>query len=181
MARGYRFLIVFMYFLFPYCTPPKAWPALIQGKKLPTAGFQEGGLYDISKDIALDIRTNLPDGATIAINHAGFLPYLLSEYTFVDMTGLNDGFIAHHAKGGLHQKYDVEYVLSRTPDLVVFNSFAKPEGKQISLNYWVGETALYEHPEFQKQYQMLPMYYERERFGGGKAYILLFSRYSNTD
>lgn len=181
IAQGYRFLVVFMYFLFPYCTPLKAWPAILRGEQLPTAGFQEGGLYSISKDIALDIRTNLPVHSTIAINHAGFLPYLLSEYNFIDMTGLNDVFIARHANGGLHQKYDVEYVLGRTPDLVVFNSFVKPQGRPSSFNYWIGETALYEHPEFLKQYQLLPMYYERERFGGGKAYVLLFSRYANTD
>ncbi|MAA77891.1 MAG: hypothetical protein CL916_01425 [Deltaproteobacteria bacterium] len=181
IARGYRFLIVITYFLFPFSTPFAAWPAMIQGKTLPITGFQEGGLYNISKEIALDIRKNIPKGATIAINHAGFLPYLLSDYNFIDMTGLNDRFIAHHAKGGLHQKYDVEYVLQRKPELVVFNSFIKPAGKKLSLQYWMGETALYEHPSFLKQYQMVPIYYERERFGGGNAYILLFSRYSNTD
>ena len=181
IQKGYWPIIGLIYFLFPYFVPLKGWSAIIQGRPLPVVAFQEGGLYKVSQDIAQDIRKNFPDGVTIAINHAGFLPYLLSEYSFIDMTGLNDRYIARHAKGGLHQKYDAEYILRRAPDLVVFNSLTKPTRKRLSLDYWIGETVLYEHPDFLKHYQMLPIYYERTRFGGGNAYILLFSRYSNTD
>ena len=123
---------------------------------------------------------NLPSGSTIAINHAGFFRIFCRTINS-SMTGLNDRHIAHRAEGGLHQEFDVDYVLQRKPDLVVFNSLSKPTKKQLSLHYWIGETALYEHPEFSKNYQMLPIYYERVRFGGGKAYVLLFSLYSSTD
>lgn len=181
ISKGYWPLFGLIYLLFPYFVPPKAWPSIIQGKELPLAAFQEGGLYRASQDIAQDIRKNVPKGATIAINHAGFLPYLLPEYSFIDMTGLNDKYIAHRTQGGLHQKYDAVYILRREPELIILNSLSKPTRKRFSLNYWVGETALYEHPEFLKNYQMLPLYYERSRFGGGKAYITLFSRYKSTD
>ena len=181
IEHGFRFLIILIYFLIPFGTPLKALPTIIKGETLPIAGFQEGGLYDVSLKVAMDIRNTVPKDATIAINHAGFLPYLLPEYTFIDMTGLNDKFIAHNVQGGLHQKYDVEYILRRKPDLVVLNSLSKPEGKRLSLNYWIGETKLYERQEFKKSYQMLPIYYERKRFGGGVAYILIFSRYNKTD
>ena len=181
LSRGHWFLIVLAYFLFPYCTPLKAWPALLKWEQLPIGGFQEGGLYVASQEAARDIRKNLPAGSTIAINHAGFLPFLLSEYRFVDMTGLNDKYIARNSMGGLHQKFDADYVMNREPDLVVLNSLSRPGEQNLSLNYWIGETALYEHPQFLKHYERVPFFYERERFGGGKAYILLFTRDRKTD
>ena len=49
---------------------------------------------------------------SIAVNHAGFLPLYLKEYTILDMTGLNNKYIAG-LSGGLHQEYDVDYVLAQ--------------------------------------------------------------------
>ena len=68
-----------------------------------------------SKEQAEVIRKIIPTGSLIAVNHAGFLPYFLPEYRFIDMTGLNDHHIAHTASGALHQKYDPEYVCPNLP------------------------------------------------------------------
>jgi hypothetical protein len=181
IRKGEWVVLLSLVFLYPFYTPPKAWISMLQGETLPTAGFQEGGLHNTSKKIAEDIRANLLIGSTIAINHAGFLPYYLPEYRFIDMTGLNDAHIAHNTTGGLHQKYDPEYVLSKTPDLILLNSRFLPSKEPFLLQYWGGGTALYEHPRFATNYSVVPGYYERKSYGGGTAYVLLFQRYSNTD
>ena len=168
-------------FLLPFATPVRGFMAIFSGQTLPVEGFQEGGLHQISKEIAADIQANLAVGSTIAINHAGFIPYYLSEYNFVDMTGLNDSYIAHHASGGLHQKYDSDYVLKKNPDLIILNSLHLPQKEPFVLDYWIGETDLYRNPQFTINYQVVDGYYERIRFGGGKAYVLLFQKNQRTD
>ena len=147
---------------------------MLSGVQIPEKGYQEGGLYTVSKQISIDIQNNLPKGSSIAINHAGFLPYFLPEYNCIDMTGLNDVHIAHNAKGGLHQKFDVEYVLEAQPDLIVINRRTHPAKGGIP-SYWVGESALFHHARFLQNY--IPMgFYERKSFGGEKAYIVLYTR-----
>ena len=105
----------------------------------------------------------------VAVNHAGALPYY-SRMPTLDMTGLNDHHIAHRAKGGLHGKFDPDYVLSRQPRFVVLNSNRKPNSQQRLPNgdpvrwfyypgYWDGETALWQHPEFLKQYRFVQKFW----------------------
>jgi len=175
-SKNHRYLLITLLLFVPFLTPWKAWLAIGKGKTLPIAGFQEGSLYQSSQTIAMDIQKHLPKGGVIAINHAGFLPYYLPKHHFVDMTGLNDWYIAHEVTGGLHQKHDADYVLSHKPDLIVFNSLLKPTQKNLNLQYWEGETALLEHQNFQSHYKPTPGFYERIRYGGGKAYIVLFYR-----
>ncbi|HEU4724858.1 MAG TPA: hypothetical protein VFU59_06115 [Candidatus Eisenbacteria bacterium] len=62
----------------------------------------------------------------LAVDPAGCLPYF-SRLPSVDMLGINDHYLAHHrpadfGKGFLgHELGDGAYVLSRKPDLVLFN------------------------------------------------------------
>ena len=99
--------------------------------------------------MAEEIRKRYPPGLLIAVNHAGALPWALPEYRFIDMVGLNDPHIARQP-GRMHKKHDAEYVLGQKPDLVVLNSRIEPgtEGIWYHKGYWVGETALVEHPQF---------------------------------
>lgn len=63
----------------------------------------------------------------VAVDAAGALPYY-SELPSIDMLGLTDKHIAHHPPESLgrgklaHELGDGAYVLSRQPDLVIFNT-----------------------------------------------------------
>ena len=61
-------------------------------------------------------------GKTLATGAAGKIPYFSGLKT-TDMLGLNDGYIGHKDTGVFfepgHNKHDLEYVLSREPDIIV--------------------------------------------------------------
>ena len=111
------------------------------------------------------------------MNHAGVLPYFLLEHEFIDMSALNDRYLAR-LEGGLHEKYDAEYVLAQDPELIVLNSFVDPKSEQgeHQPNYWVGETSLYQHPQFTQRYIPIAQSWRRVRHGGGFASVWLFKR-----
>ena len=44
------------------------------------------------------------------------------------MSALNDGYLAC-LEGGLHTKYDADYVLGQEPELIVLNSFVDPKAE----------------------------------------------------
>ena len=96
------------------------------------------------------------------------------------MTGLNDHHIAHQVEGGLHQKFDSDYVLSREPDVIVLNSLRRPERNSIWFDYWDGETNLARHPDFQANYHLAKVY-QRQLIREGEAFVLIFVRQSDAD
>lgn len=146
------------------------------GKQLPIRWHQEGNLIEISEMMAQEIRQAYPEDSLIAINHAGVLPYFLAEYSFVDMSALNDHHLAR-VNGNLHEKYDPDYILSLKPDLVVLNSLSDPKsGEGFQDNYWDGESVLFRHPKFSEEYVPIARSWRRARFGGGVASIWLFQR-----
>ena len=147
------------------------------GKTLPITEYQEGNLIEVSENLAQAIRQAYPEPIRIAVNHAGALPYFLPEYECIDMSALNDGYLAK-LEGGLHEKYDADYVLSAEPELIVLNSFVDPKGDGglYQPDYWKGETALYQHPQFSQQYVPIAQSWRRVRHGGGFASIWLFRR-----
>ncbi len=144
-------------------------------KSLPIVEYQEGNLIEVSENLAQGIRSAYPKGSVIAVNHAGALPYFLMEYEFVDMSALNDRYLAK-LSGNLHAKYDAEHVLSFKPDVVILNSFSDPKRESYKANYWVGETALFEHPDFSRTYVPIAQSWRRVRHGGGIASIWVFQR-----
>ena len=176
ILNGRWWLIVpFLWGLSHVLLPYKGVLACLQLKTLPEIGWQEGTLMPSSQAQADVIRTILPSGSLIAVNHAGFLPYFLPEYQFIDMTGLNDHHIAHSARGALHQKYDPEYVLSRAPNAILFHRRTPPPDESMlsELDYWAGETALAAHPDFKANYSVLGDYWVRKASGGSTVYAIL--------
>ena len=169
---GYRVLLCAP--LLPLAIPYSMVTHMLQGQTLPVSAYQEGNLLEVSKNVASAIQENIPPNAGIAVNHAGALPYYLSAYTILDMSALNDPFLAKQ-EGNVHAKYDAEYVLSQKPSLIVLNSFQQP----YKPDYWEGETELFQHPSFTKEYVPIQQSWQRIRSGGGYAYIYLFQRRQN--
>jgi hypothetical protein len=66
--------------------------------------------------VAIELKNILPPSTKIAVTDAGIYPFYTKFYT-IDMVGLLD---KHTAKlpGGLHQKFDLDYVLNQKPDLI---------------------------------------------------------------
>ncbi len=117
--------------------------------------YQEGTMTTASIQLAEEIRHRYQtDNLTIAVNHAGALPWALNEAQFIDMVGLNDATIAQ-AKGVLHAKYDIDYVINSEPDLIVLNTRTQPNSDGIFYHkgYWQGEDALVDDPRFINRYQ----------------------------
>ena len=166
--------------IYYWMSPLLVWSALSSiwtGKTLSITEYQEGNLIEVSENLASDIRAVYPDTIRIAVNHAGALPYFLPEHEFIDMSALNDRYLAR-LEGGLHEKYDADYVLEQDPELIVLNSFVDPKSEQGSYqpNYWVGETSLYQHPQFTQRYVPIAQSWRRVRHGGGFASVWLFKR-----
>lgn len=139
---------------------PQTLLAALQGKQLPVAHYQEGEMTQRSIEMARAIQQRYKGNLLVAVNHAGALPWALPDFDMIDMVGLNDKHIAS-VQGSLHQKFDVDYVLSLKPDLIVLNSRTKPgkDGQWYHAGYWQGETALVEHPDFAQQYQATDLVY----------------------
>ena len=129
--------------------PPVQLLSALRGEQLSLLSWQEGEMIPQSLRMAEEIRKRYPPGLLIAVNHAGALPWALPEYRFIDMVGLNDLHIARQP-GRIHKKHDAGYVLAQKPDLIVLNSRVEPgtDGIWYHKGYWVGETALVEHPLF---------------------------------
>jgi hypothetical protein len=167
--------------LIPYVMSPLVmwgvFSGLWTGKTLPIVEYQEGNLIEVSENMASVMREVYPSSHLIAVNHAGALPYFLSEYEFIDMSALNEPYLAR-LEGGLHQKYDPEYILSLKPDVVVLNSFVDPKKEDgvYRSDYWIGETALFQHPQFARDYVPIAQSWRRVRYGGGIASVWLFQR-----
>ena len=99
----------------------------------------------------------------VAVDAAGALPYF-SELPSLDMLGLTDHHIAHHpphslGKGKLaHELGDGDYVLSRKPDLVVFNTArgsAKPN--------WRSGRQMVRRPQFREDYRLVTFRIDGEK------------------
>ncbi len=162
----------------PALVPPDLLGRALRGDLIRDIAWQEGSLVSASRHAASWIAERYPAGSSIAVNHAGALPYDLPQFQVIDMTGLNDAHIARDVSGALHRKHDADYVLEAAPRLVALNSRIEPgsSGAWYTPGYWEGETALVHHPEFERLYRPLPIYWPRLAYGGSSAYILLFER-----
>lgn len=149
----------------------------LSGQHLPATEYQEGTMVPAALEAANFIAENYPAEALIAVNHAGALPYSLPN-PCLDMTGLGDRHIARDVAGGLHHKFDAAYVLGRKPRLFVLNSRVRPGTRGIwyHAGYWIGETALVTHPDFQARYRAVPIYWEWKWSHGMGGFILLYER-----
>jgi len=91
----------------------------------------------------------------MAMDDAGVAPYL-AERTNIDMLGLNDRHIAH-LPGRYNEKFDVDYILGRRPDLVVLLSRV-PEPTIESDMRLPGHAALFRDARFQAEYRFARRY-----------------------
>ncbi len=102
---------------------------------------------------------------TVAATTIGALSYY-SESIVIDMLGLTDETIAHNPKpieeisgeytGWKERNYNVEYILSRKPDFIIFSTGLKPSA--------FAERALFTSEQFIKEYYSYLIYYTPERF-----------------
>lgn len=108
-------------------------------------------------------------GDSIAVTAAGALPYYSGLYT-IDMLGINDVHIAHRempaGRAGIagHEKYDMEYVLSKRPTYIFhypfFTGRAVITRDQFVTEWNPGMILLLESEEFRQSYEPVS-----ERFG----------------
>lgn len=111
------------------------------------------------KAIAGHIHSHWPKESLIAINMAGYIPYLTPEHRYLDMLGLNDRSIAKQEAvlGGQrlsvgHFKGDGNYVLKRKPDYIIFQSGLE-ENITPASTFYQAEKQLLVSVEFKKQYR----------------------------
>jgi hypothetical protein len=74
-----------------------------------------------------------------------------------------------------HEKYHVDNLLEKKPDYVLLTTRTKPQKDEFISDYWIGETALYNHPTFQKHY----FKWDETRqytFAGQTEYLVVFER-----
>jgi arabinofuranosyltransferase len=116
------------------------------------------------------LRETFPPDTLVAVNAAGIVPYV-SRRPALDMLGLNDAHIAHApiplgrgAHG--HEKHDVDYVLSRRPDIIIPGlpkTLHRPLASGAELEHWFarwfpylpGDRELFYHPDFRRDYRPL--------------------------
>jgi len=130
---------------------------ILTGRRLPMSGCLEGEMTQAMESLGLWLRERSQPGDLIAVNHAGALPFY-ADRPALDMTGLCNRHISR-LPGGLHKKYDPDYVLACTPRYVILNTSRRPSDGGYGRDYWEGENALYDHPEFLKQYRPLPEFW----------------------
>ncbi|MBN1335633.1 MAG: hypothetical protein JXB39_06705 [Deltaproteobacteria bacterium] len=164
--------------LLPHLVPAGLVARAVRGDRMGPEAWQEGTLVPVSLEVADWIRTHVPAGTRVAVNHAGVLPWALPTYPMVDMTGLCDAHIGRKVPGGLHGKWDADYVLGRRPGLVVLHTRTEPGsgGAWLTPDYWPGESALVRHPDFAHDYRPLVRTWPRMARGGTRAWILLYVR-----
>jgi hypothetical protein len=95
----------------------------------------------------------VPPQSLIAVNPVGAIPYY-ARLDALDMTGLTDFHIAHLRMGGLHQKYDSNYILSRKPDFIILIGQYDPKTESYKPR-WKGEDDLFRNTIFQSSYQLV--------------------------
>ena len=98
------------------------------------------------------LRDNLDPDMVIATNTAGSIPYY-SGLKAIDMLGLNDAHIAHTAIDDMgsgragHEKSDGDYVLSRKPDYILFDSAMGSRKPRHT-----SDRDLWDNPRFREEY-----------------------------
>lgn len=95
------------------------------------------------------LENHTEPGALLAGSEAGVIPYY-AERPFIDMLGLMEPEIAK-LPGGLHKKFNADYVLGREPDYFVLGTTVTPAGE---VGTWEPDREILAHPEFQENYRL---------------------------
>lgn len=109
---------------------------------------------DIQMRAGLYLKENYPPDTLVALNASGIIPYY-SEMTTIDMLGLNNEYIAHYGKFDRnlpfgHQRGDGNYVLSLSPDIILFRGRLQP-----SPSIFISDREIWNSEVFQNSYQMV--------------------------
>lgn len=115
------------------------------------------------KEVGAWFRANAYPDATIAVIPAGAIPYF-SKLRAIDMLGLNDATIAHRDMPGLgsglpgHEKFDVDYVLSRRPGIILLGVYGLdprplPAAQLVRYSY-EAEWRMLDAPRFRDEYEL---------------------------
>lgn len=107
--------------------------------------------YAVRKDFALYLRDTLPDDAVVALTAAGVIPYY-TDFTTIDMLGLNNAHIAKHGRrdrtlGYGHQAGDGDYVMSLKPDVIFMGGAGERQG-----TFFVSDREVLANTEFKDHY-----------------------------
>jgi hypothetical protein len=112
--------------------------------RIPPQGMVHSFIVENTRDwagVAQELDRRAPPGAVIATIPIGAMGYFSHRY-ILDMVGLTDTHIAHTAvpTGEAitgHEKYDIDYVLARRPELIYSWPGVMPAGPA-GLQKWVG-------------------------------------------
>ena len=125
--------------------------------------MQDRSEVDGWKEIGKWFKANSKPDDSIAVIPAGAIPYY-SELKTIDMLGLNDVTIGRKTMNDMgklqagHEKYDIEYVLSRKPTYIIVGVYglsADPlPPRQLVKPYYPAETELLKSLAFQNQYSL---------------------------
>jgi len=163
-------------------TPRDEWASAWSWDRRDTLINLEGEMVEVSRSVGQWLRRNARPTDLVAVNHAGAVPYY-SDLPTLDMAGLNDLHIAR-AKGPRHGKLDPAYVMSRKPAFIVLNTRVAPLSGVYVPGYWRGETAIVEHPDFQRYYVAVDRAWmwrhrsldTRAAHNSSQSYIMVFRR-----
>ncbi len=130
-------------------------------------------LYRPHIEIGLWLRKHVPANSLLAGEEAGIIPYY-SGLRFLDLLGIVDAHIAH-AKGAMHKKFDVGYVLSRKPDYILLYTLT-PVGKGTHLQARLeGGRLLMASDGFRGKYSAIKSFPHGNKLIGHN-YVTLFKR-----
>ncbi len=150
------------------------WKNVLSLKTKKSSFCIEALIVNAHKSIAHYLNQNIPANSTLAANHIGSLGYY-SQFTILDMVGLINPEVAKQFNMRFHEKYHVDNLLEKKPDYVLLTTRTKPQKDEFISDYWIGETALYNHPTFQKHY----FKWDETRqytFAGQTEYLVVFER-----
>lgn len=137
---------------------------------------REKGLIYVMQSVASDIREYAPSNSTIATTTIGIFGYELLGYNVIDMLGLTDSTVARHPQKPIdgiettwrERKYNDKYVLSRSPDYIVFSTGDKPSAP--------AEQALLLYPQFLESYVSIEWFHFNRKYASGKILMPAFKR-----
>lgn len=140
------------------------------------AGKQMGGQLIVAPQVEVGsfLRANASESQTLAATEAGVVPYV-SRLRFIDMLGLVDAHIAS-LPGGLHEKFDASYVLSREPDYILLGFVETPDGLKAKWEPDADMRALDEFGAQYKEWRRWPRPMDGPHFGMADGWMILYRR-----
>ncbi len=159
----------------PHGVGVDVWVRSWRGENMGPALSVEGEMNTAHRDLAEWLREHASAADLVAVNHAGAVPYY-SGLPSLDMTGLSDVHITHHAHGDVHELHDADYVIACRPRFIVLNTYTRPTDERwYSPDYWEGESELYGHGEFARLYAPMHQVWPWRDHGTTK-YTVIFQR-----